>query len=250
MRYGRVLRQAAAELRPRPRVPSITGLTRASDEAVLIECSNGSSIELPNVYLRDSSTHPAHVHPSSRQKLFRTSDVPASNELKGWNVHGIENEGECLVCEWDEPVNGERLSLLPVELLLNLVESKDTMDMPSPASWDAASLRRRLVQVNFDEYMHDDTALRSVLTALLRDGIAFVKNVPTKKKEGHHTSLRTLVERIGSVRRTWYGDLWDVKAEEGSLNIAYTDLDLGLHMDLVSVVLLASGGGVLTEPAK
>lgn len=39
---------------------------------------------------------------------------------------------------------------------------------------------------------------------------------------------------MGEIRRTWYGDrVWDVKSVAGSKNIAYTNLDLGLHMDLV-----------------
>lgn len=196
----------------------------------VVDCSHGS-VTVPNVFLRDSSTHPAHLHPSSRQKLFRTSDVPVRNELKGWNVHPVQGQ-DCLVCEWDSPVNGEKLSLLPVELLYDLVDGRDTIEMPLPQTWDA-SIADRVVEMSFDDFMNADDGLRTALTALLRDGMMFLRGVPTELKQGHHTTLRSVVERIGSVRRTWYGDLWDVKAEEGSLNIAYTDLDLGLHMDLV-----------------
>ncbi|KAF9238090.1 hypothetical protein BU15DRAFT_75480 [Melanogaster broomeanus] len=38
---------------------------------------------------------------------------------------------------------------------------------------------------------------------------------------------------FGELRTTFYGDMWDVKIAHNSRNIAYTDLDLGLRMDLL-----------------
>jgi gamma-butyrobetaine dioxygenase len=47
-------------------------------------------------------------------------------------------------------------------------------------------------------------------------------------------ALASLGDMLGDVRRTWYGDkVWDVTSMKNSKNIAYTNLDLGLHMDLV-----------------
>ncbi|KWU42028.1 gamma-butyrobetaine dioxygenase, partial [Rhodotorula sp. JG-1b] len=106
-------------------------------------------------------------------------------------------------------------------------------ELPAPRTWDrAAALEKTLVKMPYDRFRSDDQALFETLDALVQDGIVFLTGVPTAERQGHHTELRKAVERVGSLRRTWYGDLWDVKAVEGSLNIAYTNLDLGLHMDL------------------
>ncbi|KAM0753301.1 Clavaminate synthase-like protein [Meredithblackwellia eburnea MCA 4105] len=105
-------------------------------------------------------------------------------------------------------------------------------NLPPLKTWDKATLRPALALASYKDYSTSDAALHKLLGSLLQTGIAFVGQVPTAEKKGINTELRKLVERIGSLRKTWYGDLWDVRAEEGSKNIAYTNLDLGLHMDL------------------
>jgi len=206
--------------------------------------STPRSLSIPNLWLRDSSIHPSHVHPSSNQKLFRTTDVPLEGKLIGYGVHEIPDFGECLVTEWSTPLKTKgmdlksvKLSVVPLELLKGMLMGEREQDkvmgnLPESREWDKVRLEKTLVKVDYRQYMEDSDKLFEVLDGLVKDGIVFLTNVPTDKKEGHETELKRLVERIGSLRKTWYGDLWDVKAEEGSRNIAYTNLDLGLHMDL------------------
>lgn len=146
--------------------------------------------------------------------------------------------------EWSTPLTTPgmdqksiKLSVVPVELLTDLLQGGQAQDqvlgeLPESRLWDKRQLEQTLVKVDYKEFMESDGTRLEMLDGLVRDGIVFLKNVPTEKKAGHETELKSLVERIGSLRKTWYGDLWDVKAEEGSRNIAYTNLDLGLHMDL------------------
>ncbi|GAA6006001.1 uncharacterized protein JCM10292_005642 [Rhodotorula paludigena] len=203
------------------------------------------SLSLPNLFLRDASIHPDHVHPASQQRLFRTSNIPQDGKLIGYGVHKLPGHGDCLVTEWSTPLKASatmpatsaKLSVVPVDFLVGVMlgdadHARSEGTLPAPRTWDRAQLERSLVRMPYDAFRSDDAALATTLDALIRDGIVFLTGVPTAEREGHHTELRRLVERIGSLRRTWYGDLWDVKAVEGSLNIAYTNLDLGLHMDL------------------
>ncbi|PWN53692.1 hypothetical protein IE53DRAFT_404513, partial [Violaceomyces palustris] len=80
-------------------------------------------------------------------------------------------------------------------------------------------------------------ALYALTEATLRDGFAFVTGLPTEKtatEAGENAaSLRELAEMMGEIRNTFYGQLWDVRSLASSRNIAYTNLDLGLHMDLL-----------------
>ncbi|KAJ9475677.1 Protoheme IX farnesyltransferase, mitochondrial [Pseudozyma hubeiensis] len=73
--------------------------------------------------------------------------------------------------------------------------------------------------------------------AVLRDGFAFVTRLPTDTtgtEEGPESArLRELANIMGELRNTLYGILWDVRSKAGARNIAYTNLDLGLHMDLL-----------------
>ena len=38
---------------------------------------------------------------------------------------------------------------------------------------------------------------------------------------------------FGEIRPTFYGLVWDVKNKRNSKNIAYTNLNLGFHMDIL-----------------
>lgn len=208
----------------------------ASTTILLSSGANSHQLTIPNLFLRDASVHASHVHPDSKQKLFRTTDVPLEGEVVGFGVHEIAGE-EHLVMEWTTAVEGvekkaAKLSVTPLSLLLNLVKGKKAEQVPSAQGWTKEQLEGRLGHVPYSAYLNNDGTLLASLDALLKDGILMLEGVPTEVKEGQQTELRKVVERISSVRRTWYGDLFDVKAEQGSKNIAYTNLDLGLHMDL------------------
>ncbi|PWN89532.1 Clavaminate synthase-like protein [Acaromyces ingoldii] len=86
------------------------------------------------------------------------------------------------------------------------------------------------------------TAARfALVNSLMRDGIAFVTSLPTDTTGNEvdassptSPSLARLAEMLGEIRHTFYGPLWDVRSlGSTSRNIAYTNLDLGLHMDLL-----------------
>ncbi|KAM0791641.1 hypothetical protein ACM66B_006078 [Microbotryomycetes sp. NB124-2] len=233
--------------RPLSRSLQIKSVNRSVEQhdSVVIELEapqqQGKShvLTLPNLFLRDSSVHPNHVHPSSKQKLFRTTDVPRDSQVKGYGVHEIDGQDH-LIMEWSTRLKGfgekddsATLSVTPLDLLVGLLREQHPLTLPHYTPWTRRILTERLQSRTFDDVMSKDRATLEMLDDLLRDGIAFVKQVPTDKKAGQHTDLRTLVERISSIRNTWYGNLFDVKAEVGSKNIAYTNLDLGLHMDLV-----------------
>lgn len=133
-------------------------------------------------------------------------------------------------------IENATVSLHPLDWLIeNSRMATETVKLPETRTWSTASLLPTLSSTPFATYMVEDSQVQLHLTSLIKNGIAFIVNVPVEKKEGHATSLKEVVERISSLRKTWYGDLWDVKAEEGSKNIAYTNLDLGLHMDLTYV---------------
>ncbi|KPV75041.1 uncharacterized protein RHOBADRAFT_53941 [Rhodotorula graminis WP1] len=241
-------------LRPRSRTYQLESLSTSPDSPLsdstlhFVDPANPATkrtLSLPNLFLRDSSIHSDHVHPASQQRLFRTTDIPLDGHLVGYGVHDIPGKGDCLVTEWSTPLasappssKAAKLSVVPLDLLVAILEGDNLAHekqghLPPATPWDRAQLERTLIRVPYADFQHSDAALERTLAGLIQDGICIVTGVPTAERDGHDKpELRKLVERIGSLRRTWYGDLWDVKAEDGSLNIAYTNLDLGLHMDL------------------
>lgn len=92
-------------------------------------------------------------------------------------------------------------------------------------------------------------ALYALVFCVLHDGFAFLQNVPTTSKasvpaspapEGKTTECESdvamlyhVARTLGEIRSTFYGThLWDVRSVKNSLNVAYTNADLGFHADL------------------
>lgn len=75
--------------------------------------------------------------------------------------------------------------------------------------------------------------LVKAITQLSKYGLLFVSGVTNKETSNNACELRVLAEKFGEIRPTFYGPLWDVINVRNSRNIAYTNLDLGLHMDLL-----------------
>jgi len=99
--------------------------------------------------------------------------------------------------------------------------------------WDGDAIRS--VSNLFLPYasLQAPVGLLAAITQLTRYGLLFVTNVPTARTSNDACELRALAGRFGELRETFYGQTWDVKNVRDSKNIAYTNVDLGLHMDLL-----------------
>jgi hypothetical protein len=58
--------------------------------------------------------------------------------------------------------------------------------------------------------------------------VNIVKNVPKKENK-----VKELAELIAPVQQTIYGEVFDVKVEKNPINIAYSNVPLSFHMDLM-----------------
>ena len=219
-----------------PETPFVTKISVKSHNST-------REIPFPNLLLRDSSQHPAHIHPDSRQKLYRTSDIPLRGEIISQEIVDVDGQS-CVKFEWSTPIEGMKLpeAVTSIHSVAWLESSGqlgiESSRLPTATTWNNATLIPALSTTAFKEYISSHTRRHSHLTSLIKNGIAFFNNMPTKAGSDGVEPLKRAVNAVGAVRHTWYGELWDVKAEEGSKNIAYTNLDLGLHMDLTSVSLI------------
>ncbi|KAL7420304.1 hypothetical protein Q5752_005273 [Cryptotrichosporon argae] len=78
--------------------------------------------------------------------------------------------------------------------------------------------------------------LHRLLVQLQRFGIVILRGVPTTHTADADCTLRHFVRALAQgegLRNTFYGATWDVMNRRDSRNVAYTDLNLGLHMDLL-----------------
>ncbi|KAL6302262.1 Clavaminate synthase-like protein [Sparassis latifolia] len=184
---------------------------------------------LPFRWLRDSCQCPQCVHPSTRQKLHRTSDVPLDIHP---TANGVKHTDDGLHIRWgsghESHYAGEFLERYSSPQRLHTFHAD-----VDPHPWDVKELRSATDLYLSYASIQTSSGLSTAITQLVRYGLLFVTGVPNAESSNEACELRKLAERFGEIRPTFYGETWDVKDVRNSRNIAYTNIDLGLHMDLL-----------------
>jgi gamma-butyrobetaine dioxygenase len=192
------------------------------------------SATFPYRWLRDACTCPSCIHPSTQQKLHRSSDVPTSI-----SPEIVETTPDGVHISWSDA--DKHRSFFPLSFL-NTHASTAALhsfhqDVPV-ALWPTASALLAVSNKDLDVPYSDLGTPRGLLraiTQLQRTGLLFVRGVPHADTSDAGCELRRLVSHFAELRETFYGATWDVRDVIDSRNIAYTSLYLGLHMDLQCV---------------
>ncbi|KAG0356705.1 hypothetical protein BG005_004353 [Podila minutissima] len=220
-----------------------------TDSTITLAIPKGSKYYRPHqpttslhpIWLRDNCPCPACIHPSTRQKLHASSQVPLDITITSHRVlpEGLEltwSKGLDDVGDWEEPAKSQpgHKSLYSWDMVLGSYGGTPTEHRQrtrmnhEPILWDEAMMKERVLWLDYDEYLNTREGLHKGLKHLQEYGLFFLRGVPTKDQE-----VATVAERIGHLRHTFYGRTWDVKSVPNAKNIAYTNLNLGLHMDLL-----------------
>lgn len=186
-------------------------------------------LKLSYDWLRDSCQCPECVHPSTQQKLFRTGDfirpIPEGATIADGALH----------VQWTQ----DHRSVFPLHFLRRYADptgqARDRSHFEhviARRTWDLSTLPA----TRFANYTDLKVDPLPAYLHLLRYGIMIVRGVPhgyTQRGPSGPAGVLEMADMVGSVRETFYGRFWDVMSVRGSTNIAYTDLNLDLHMDLL-----------------
>ncbi|TFK41683.1 gamma-butyrobetaine hydroxylase [Crucibulum laeve] len=214
------------------RVPSLLHSTRSfssistSDTAITVHTLKTT---FPYLWLRDACQAPSSVHPSNRQKLFRSSDIPLDIRPA---KDGMHTEDGGLRIRWEDGHESffERAFLERHSSLSNLTAfHKDVSQQP----WTRDFVTSQPSLFISYASLKTPQGLADAITQLSSSGLLFIRDVPNTETSNATCELRTLASTFGEIRPTFYGEIWDVQNVRESKNIAYTNLDLGLHMDLL-----------------
>ncbi|KAJ3086237.1 hypothetical protein HK102_013374 [Quaeritorhiza haematococci] len=193
-------------------------------------------------WLRDHCQCPLCVHPSNRQKLHNSGDVPVT--VQPTSVRLVPSEGwepllevvwptQSLRAKKTGPVTSNEQHVSTYELSFlkrynySMSEGK-RRQAKRPAIWDGKMFEDRNRVVSYKDFMNSTDVMREAFRFFRDYGLLFLKDVPV---EDH--AIETVATSFGPIRETFYGRTWDVKSKPNAKNIAYTSLDLGLHMDLL-----------------
>ena len=200
---------------------------------------DGKTEVFDSLWLRDACKCPRCVNPSSTQRTFQTADIPATIEGSAQVTTELENEEVALI-SWKDDIKDwpeGHQTALPLDFLRKaLQEERDVQTKRHPISartfWESKTMAKDIQYIDYASYMRNDKTLYRVLRALYTHGLVFLKNVPDTIAIDSSTSVKSICERIGQLRTTFYGPTWDVRSVPNAKNVAYTHVFLGLHMDL------------------
>lgn len=183
----------------------------------------------PYLWLRDACQCPKCVHPSTLQKLHRLTDIPADICPA---TDGVDHKQDGIHIRWTD--GHESFHSFTFLERYSSASSLSAFHRDVPAkSWNASTITKSPdLFVPYDD-LSEPSRLLGAITQLTRFGLLLVTGVPTDNTEDATCETRRLATLFGEIRPTFYGELWDVKNIAGSRNIAYTNLDLGLHCDLL-----------------
>ena len=181
-----------------------------------------------NIFLRDSCTCAKCVDPSTRQKRFDSADIPSNIRIRSISSRNTND----VILRWKHDIPGFDLdheTVLPFDWLEQAPHYPVTHAYQGgKQAWNKTSLAGAMATFDYNEYMSDDQVLFQLLQQLQRFGVAFIKNLP----EAESSVIQT-ANRIGPLKNTFYGETWDVRSVSNAKNVAYTDVHLGFHMDLL-----------------
>ncbi|KAK3997810.1 hypothetical protein QBC44DRAFT_314493 [Cladorrhinum sp. PSN332] len=187
------------------------------------------------LWLRDSCGCAQCLNPDSGQKTFSTTDLPDVPELK---TASLDSEGNLTVV-WQNDVlsNGqEHATTLTNQELERLIYNSGPRIQHHPPYqrlfWNKSTFEALRAEgectISYQDWMTNDEAFWAAFTTLTKTGLLFVQGVPEDERE-----VEKIASRIGMIQHTFYGNTWDVKSKPQAENVAYTNVFLGLHQDLM-----------------
>jgi gamma-butyrobetaine dioxygenase len=176
---------------------------------------DGTRRDYPYIWLRDND--PAAFHPDTKERTGDLLDIP---EAPVAVAASLVDDG--LELSWQDGVTGR----FPLDWLSD--------HGPGRPMADPADLPHVTWRSDFDVPRHDASAIagdEAALRAWIRDtvacGLTMVEGVATEPGAG-----LAIARRIGFLRQTNFGEMFEVMSKPDPNNLAYTALALPLHTDL------------------
>lgn len=208
-----------------------TSLTRTAEKLTVHALNNTT---FPYIWLRDSCQAPESINPSTGHKLHCTSDIPL-------DIAPIEGGGGVRVTDTGLEIlwNDGRRSVLEKQWLERYAspaaeEKFHWDDTFKIQPWTRASISSSsTLFIPYLDILSSDEELVKAMEQLAKYGLLLIRGVPNEETSDERCELKRLAERFGEMRKTFYGLVWDVVKLKDGRNVAFTNLPLGLHMDLL-----------------
>ena len=191
------------------------------DRSLEIAWTDGATTRYPWIWLRDHAHDPETLHPITQQRQLYTAGV--ARDVVG---RASQVDRDSVVVTWSDGQTAD--SLLPVSFLSRYRVARParaTVDVPV-TPWNAQSITGATPTVEYEAVMSTDAGVRQWLVATASFGFCIVAGTPPTTE-----ATEALLRRIGYVRETIFGGMWEFTADLTKADTAYTNLELRPHTD-------------------
>ncbi len=160
------------------------------------------------------------IEPASREGVVEPSDLPPVADLVACGV----TDAGALTLNW----NGTQFVEIHPGWLRHVADNRFRPGsfLPQREMWNASTFAEPPT-VDASDILDNQRVFHDWLTLLARFGVSRLRNAPVTEN-----FLETLIERIGPIRGSNFGKIFDVRSLPNPNSTAYTALNLGQHTDL------------------
>ena len=179
--------------------------------------SNGSEKkEIHPFWLRERVTGEKYLDKGTQQRLF---DPTSLNNNISINKAFIDEK--YLEIDFNDGVN----SKIEIDKITSEFSSEDiVVKSIQKIKWDSSL--NNIKNFDFKDNFYDSKEMHDLLVSFYKYGFVIIKNIPNTKNY-----IVKFANSIGSVRRTNFGEYFDVKSKPNPNDLAYTSLALAPHTD-------------------
>ncbi|TDG42048.1 hypothetical protein AWZ03_011532 [Drosophila navojoa] len=189
--------------------------------------ADGQRLKYPSIWLRDNCQCPECFHAETRARKSHWERGPLHVQAKRVSY---DEKSQQLIVNWEDAHNSSYdLEWLQERDFGQQSRQRYLNEVYKPPAqlWGKSQFGEVTREFSYDDVLKKDTVLRDWLEALAVQGFALLRGAP------HDTEVaRHLAERIGHIKRTTYGDVFEVKSKPNAKNYAYLMTPLPLHTDM------------------
>jgi trimethyllysine dioxygenase len=180
----------------------------------------GATARFSPFWLRDHCHTKESLHPDTLQRQVDTFAIPA--DIAPARLE-LGDGGKTLRVVWS---HDESVSVLPSAFLRGIAQTSGRLTAPQRRLWDRTSMGKDFPTLDHAEIVSGDAGLLRWLSMVEEHGFALASGVPPTLE-----ATQQLVTRIGYVRETIFGGMWDFTANLAFKDTAYTSAAIGPHTD-------------------
>jgi trimethyllysine dioxygenase len=191
-----------------------------ADASLVVEWESGESTRYPWIWLRENAHDVDTYHPVTQQRQVFTAGL-----AQGLTGTGVTVHADSIEVVWSDDSSP---AVLPISFLAKYRRPTSARAAVhyEPVLWAGDTINSGAPTIEYDEVVSGDDGVVAWLKKVLAYGFCLAVNTPPTAE-----ATEDLLRRVGYVRETIFGGMWEFTADLSKADTAYTTLELKPHTD-------------------